>query len=72
MIMKTTNTCKNQKFISELKEESFEAIETISVSLKNFIQHPKDVFSKPMGTVNDGIIRYDVKRNQNYKNPIFF
>ena len=30
----TTNTGKNQKFIGELKEDSFEAIETIFVSLK--------------------------------------
>ena len=30
----TTNTCNNQKLIREVKEERFEAIETISVSLK--------------------------------------
>ena len=35
MIMKTTtNTCKNQKIMRELKEQIFEAIETIIVSLK--------------------------------------
>ena len=35
MIMKTTtNTRKNQKLIREVEEESFEAIETISVSMK--------------------------------------
>ena len=35
MVMKTpTNTCKNQKFIRELKEECFEAVETKRSSLK--------------------------------------
>ena len=40
--------------------------------MKQVIYDPLDVFSKPMGTINDGIMRYDVKKYQNYKIPIFF
>ena len=35
IIITTTNTCKNQKFIRKVREASVEAITTIRVSLKN-------------------------------------
>ena len=53
MILKTTtNTCKNQKFIREEKEESFEAIENISVCLKKVSMI--HCLTKPMGFIING------------------
>ena len=65
MILKTTtNTCKNQKFTRKVREESVEAIKTITVSLKilSIYNDSLDVFYNPIATVNITIMRQDFKK----------
>ena len=47
---------QTQSFSRKVPEESVEAIEIISSSLKHFFYDPMKIFPKPMGTINNRIM----------------
>ena len=70
MIMKTTNTGKNQEKLSRNFEKCRSHLNHNLYS-ENFISNPLNVFSKPIGTIIFRIMIKDFKRTKITKSDFF-